>query len=119
MGDDQAVASASGTQAQATSRDASDPFGAPTTQSGSQSSTVAYFVASSCSSPAQSIATASECDDAARALGLSAGYWPTAAYGGQCAKWDGGWGALSSDSATWYYYYASNQVGAQLICKLP
>jgi len=35
------------------------------------------------------------------------------AWGGGCAKWDGGWGAWGS---TWYWYYGSTQASASLIC---
>jgi len=94
------------------------PFGGATPVG---SRTTAYYVSDTCAEPAQPVVTVAECDDAAVALGLSAGYWPTAPFGGTCSRWNGGLlGAINpAESELWYYYYASNQVGAQMICKYP
>jgi len=82
-------------------------------------STAAYFIADSCSEPAQCVSDPAECDVAASTLGLAPGYLPSATYGGYCAKWDAGMGGVNAASSTWYYYHANNQAGAQSICKLP
>jgi len=76
----------------------------------------AYFIeatASSCVAPAETIITPDECDEAAEVLGLVLGYRGDWNLGGHCAKWP----VLNMD--TWYYHYASGQVGASPICKLP
>ncbi|CAK0898324.1 unnamed protein product [Prorocentrum cordatum] len=77
------------------------------------SSSNAYFYGSSCSSPAQSISSTSECDEAAAALGLSLGYRGSNDYGGDCAKW------VVLGMQDWYYHHGSTMHNAQPICKLP
>jgi len=74
----------------------------------------AYTLATgSCPTGYTDISSTSECDAAASALGLTPGPGLSHAWGGSCAKWDGGWGAWGS---TWYWYYGSTQASASLIC---
>jgi len=78
----------------------------------------AYTLATgSCPPGYAAISSTSECDAAASALGLTPGPGVSHAWGGSCAKWDGGWGAWGS---TWYWYSGSTQASASLICaKMP
>jgi len=76
----------------------------------------AYTLASgSCPPGYAAISSTSECDAAASALGLTPGPGVSHAWGGSCAKWDGGWGAWGS---TWYWHYGSTQFSAELICAV-
>ncbi|CAK0793480.1 unnamed protein product [Prorocentrum cordatum] len=74
-----------------------------------------YVVATgSCPNGFAAISSSTECDAAGEALGFHAGPFVSHAYGGNCAKWDGGWGEWGS---AWYWHSASNQAGASLICS--
>merc|ERR1719291_1138395 len=73
------------------------------------------MVDSGCTGAYSAISSTAECDAAGAALGFTLGPWANHGYGGSCAKWNGGWGTWGG---AWYWYTASTQPDASLICAV-